>query len=51
MNQRSYLGTSLIDIAKASVETFMKVICMSIVWDYLAKMRFAQVLIIFIVSL
>lgn len=25
MNQRTYLGTSLIDIAKASVETFMKV--------------------------
>ncbi|KAK3094412.1 hypothetical protein FSP39_001482 [Pinctada imbricata] len=25
MNQRSYLGTSLIDIAKASVETFMKI--------------------------
>lgn len=25
MNQRTYLGTSLIDIAKASVETFMKI--------------------------
>ena len=25
MNQRTYLGTSLIDVAKASVETFMKV--------------------------
>lgn len=29
MNQRTYLGTSLIDIAKASVETFMKVNSMS----------------------
>lgn len=25
MNQRTYLGTSLIDISKASVESFMKV--------------------------
>ena len=25
MNQRTYMGTSLIDIAKASVEDFMKV--------------------------
>jgi len=25
MNQRTYMGTSLIDIAKASVENFMKV--------------------------
>lgn len=25
MNQRTYLGTSLLDVAKAAVETFMKV--------------------------
>ena len=25
MNQRTYLGTALIDVAKAAVETFMKV--------------------------
>lgn len=25
MNQRTYIGTSLIDVAKAAVETFMKV--------------------------
>lgn len=25
MNQRTYLGTTLIDVAKAAVETFMKV--------------------------
>ena len=25
MNQRTYLGTSLLDVAKGAIETFMKV--------------------------
>lgn len=40
MNQRTYLGTTLIDIAKAAVENFMKVnkqIAESVLFDMIYK--------------
>ena len=38
MNQRTYLGISLLDVAKGAVETFMKVkyLCVFICLEYLS---------------
>ena len=51
MNQRTYLGTSLIDIAKASVETFMKVTAVKfrqILWSFrVGKLAFKVCSILF----